>query len=82
MTYMIIPIAEITDAMIATAEQTSYDTLRRNENGSLCVLKYQRSTYDYYIDGDPPIFSAYTKYTHGEILVLMEDADWAGDVNP
>jgi len=66
-TYVIVPVAELTQEMIDAAIQDSINTLRKSLDETQAVLKF---------DGSPSCFSGYTQYTHEEILAVMNEASW------
>jgi hypothetical protein len=66
-TYVIVPVADITQEMIDSAIQDNFSTLRKSINELNAVLKF---------DGDLACFNSHTKYTHEEILVIMSGEAW------
>ncbi len=67
MTYIIKPTVDITQAMVDVCQENSLTTLTNSTDGR-SVLKWQGT--------DPPMFSGDTKYTHSEILLEMDKAEW------
>jgi hypothetical protein len=68
-TYVIVPFGDVTQAMIDVAAETSFATLRHTVSGDdKVILKWTGST--------PSELSAYTQYTHSEILTELEAPEW------
>ena len=66
--WVIVNVSDITDEMIASAIQSSMDTLRKTLDGSKAILKF---------DGDTPsCFDGLTTYNHSEILVELSKSAW------
>ena len=66
--WIIINVSDITDEMISNAIQTSMDTLRKTNDGTKTILKW---------DGDTPsCFDGLTTYTHSEILTELAKSEW------
>ena len=66
--WVILNVSDITDEMIASAIQSSMDTLRKTLDGSKAILKF---------DGDTPsCFDGLTTYNHSEILEELAKSDW------
>ena len=66
--YIIVNISDITDTMIISAIQTSTATLRKTNDGTKAILKW---------DGDTPsCFDGMTTYTHSEILTELAKSEW------
>ena len=66
--WIILNVSDITDEMIANANQTSMDTLRKTLDGSKAILKW---------DGDTPsCFEGMATYSHSEILEELSKSDW------
>ena len=66
--WVIVNVSDITDEMIASAIQSSMDTLRKTLDGSKAILKF---------DGDTPsCFDGLTTYNHSEILTELAKSDW------
>ena len=66
--WVIVNTSDITDEMISSAIQTSMSTLRKTNNGSKAILKW---------DGDTPsCFDGMTTYTHSEILTELAKSEW------
>ena len=66
--WVIVNVSDITDEMIASAIQSSMDTLRKTLDGSKAILKF---------DGDTPsCFDGLTTYNHSEILEELAKSDW------
>jgi len=65
---VIVNVSDITDEMIASAIQSSMDTLRKTLDGSKAILKF---------DGNPPsCFDGLTTYNHSEILTELAKSAW------
>ena len=66
--WVIVNVSDITDEMIASAIQSSMDTLRKTLDGSKAILKF---------DGDTPsCFDGLTTYNHSEILTELAKSAW------
>ena len=66
--WVIVAVSAITDDMIASAIQTSMDTLRKTLDNSKAILKW---------DGDTPsVFDGMTTYTHSEIRTELNKSEW------
>ena len=66
--WVIVDVSDITDEMIENAIQTSIDTLRKTNDGTKAILKW---------DGDTPTcFDGMTTYTHSEILTELAKSEW------
>ena len=66
--WVIVNVSDITDEMIASAIQSSMNTLRKTLDGSKAILKF---------DGDTPsCFDGLTTYNHSEILTELAKSDW------
>ena len=66
--YIIVNVSDITDTMIISAIQTSTATLRKTNDGTKAILKW---------DGDTPsCFDGMTTYTHSEILTELAKSEW------
>ena len=66
--WVIVAVSAITDDMIASAIQTSMDTLRKTLDNSKAILKW---------DGDTPsVFDGMTTYTHSEIRTELAKTEW------
>ena len=69
--WVIVNVSDITEEMIASAAQTSMDTLRKTNDGSKAILKW---------DGDTPsCFGGMTTYSHSEIKSELAKSDWVND---
>ena len=66
--WVIVNVSDITDEMIANAIQTSTSTLRKTNDGSKAILKWEGDT--------PSCFDGMTTYTHSEILAELNKSDW------
>ena len=66
--YIIVNVSDITDEMIMSAIQTSTATLRKTNDGTKAILKW---------DGDTPTcFDGIATYTHSEILTELAKSEW------
>jgi hypothetical protein len=68
-TYIVIPVDDITEAMIQESCHTAY-TFRKSLDGSQAILKFCMSY--------PNTMAGYHKYSHSEILAYLElnKGDW------
>ena len=66
--WVIVNVSDITDEMIASAIQTSMDTLRKTLDGSKAILKFEGNT--------PSCFDGLTTYNHSEILTELAKNTW------
>ena len=67
--WVIVNVSDITDEMIASAIQTSMATLRKTNDGSKAILKWEGDT--------PSCFDGMTTYSHSEILEELSKSDWS-----
>ena len=66
--WVIVNVSDITEEMISSAIQSSMNTLRKTNDGSKAILKW---------DGDTPsCFDGMTTYSHSEILTELRKSDW------
>ena len=67
--WVIVDVSDITDEMIEKAIQSSMTTLRKTNDGSKAILKW---------DGPdtPSCFDGMTIYSHSEILEELNKSDW------
>jgi len=66
--WVIVNVSDITDEMIASAIQSSMDTLRKTLDGSKAILKFDGNT--------PSCFDGLTTYNHSEILTELAKSAW------
>ena len=66
--YVILLVADATQAMVDDCVQTSLATLRKSVDGTQCVLKYHSP--------QPASLSAYTELTHAQALTEMAKPAW------
>ena len=66
--WVIVNVSDITDEMIMSSMQSSVDTLRKTNNGSKAILKWEGNT--------PSCFDGMTTYTHSEILAELSKSEW------
>ena len=66
--WVIVNVSDITDEMIASAIQSSMGTLRKTNDGSKAILKWEGDT--------PSCFDGMTTYSHSEILTESAKSDW------
>ena len=66
--WVILTVSAITDDMIMSAIQSSMETLRKTNDGTKAILKW---------DGDTPsCFDGMTTYNHSEILTELRKSEW------
>ena len=66
--WVIVTVSAITDEMISSAIQSSTATLRKTNDGTKAILKW---------DGDTPsCFDGMTTYSHSEILTELAKSEW------
>ena len=66
---MIVPFSNVTEDMMDTAMESSFDTLRHSVQGAdRVVLKYEGER--------PSVFDGIDTHTHSEILTIMSGPDW------
>ena len=70
--WVIVDVSDITDEMIENAIQTSMDTLRKTNDGSKAILKFDGNT--------PSCFEGLDLYNHSEILTILNGSDWTEEV--
>ena len=69
--WVIVNVSDITEEMIESAMQSSMSTLRKTNDGSKAILKW---------DGDTPsCFDGMTVYNHAEILTELRKSDWISE---
>ena len=69
--WVIVNVSDITDEMIINAMQLSISSLRKTNDGSKAILKW---------DGDTPsCFDGMTTYSHSEIKSELAKSDWVND---
>ena len=66
--WVIVNVSDITEEMIASAIQSSMGTLRKTNDGSKAILKWEGDT--------PSCFDSMTTYSHSEILTELAKSDW------
>ena len=71
--WVIVNVSDITDEMISNAIQISMSTLRKTNNGSKAILKWNGNT--------PSCFDGMTTYSHSEIRAELDKSDWEEDLN-
>ena len=69
--WVIVNVSDITDEMIFNAIQTSMNKLRKTNDGSKAILKWEGDT--------PSCFDGMTTYSHSEILEELAKSDWTPD---
>ena len=69
--WVIVDVPNITDEMIDNAIQTSMHSLRKTNDGSKAILKWEGDT--------PSCFDSMTTYTHSEILTELSKSDWSSN---
>ena len=66
--WVIVNVSDITDEMISNAIQSSMSTLRKTNDGSKAILKWEGDT--------PSCFDGMIVYSHSEILAELNKSDW------
>ena len=66
--WVIVNVSDITEEMISNAIQSGMGTLRKTNDGSKAILKWEGDT--------PSCFEDMKIYTHSEILTELRKADW------
>ena len=66
--WVIVNVSDITEEMISSAIQSGTATLRKTNDGSKAILKWEGDT--------PSCFDGMTTYTHSEIRTELRKADW------
>jgi hypothetical protein len=66
--WVIVNVSDITDEMIISAMQSSITTLRKTNNGTKAILKWEGDT--------PSCFDGMTTYNHSEILTELAKSEW------
>ena len=66
--WVIVNVSDITEEMIASAIQSSMDTLRKTLDGTKAILKWEGDT--------PTCFDGMTTYNHSEILTELAKSTW------
>ena len=66
--WVIVNVSDITEEMIENAIQTSMSTLRKTNDGSKAILKWEGDT--------PSCFDGMTTYSHSEIKTELAKSDW------
>ena len=69
--WVIVNVSDITEEMIASAIQTSMSTLRKTNDGSKAILKWEGDT--------PSCFDGMTTYSHSEIKTELAKSDWSSN---
>ena len=69
--WVIVNVSDITDEMIQNAIQTSMSTLRKTNDGSKAILKWEGDT--------PSCFDGMTTYSHSEIKTELSKSDWSSN---
>ena len=71
--WIIVNVSNITEEMINSSIQSSMNTLRKTNDGSKAILKW---------DGDTPsCFDGLTTYNHSEILTELAKSAWLDNEN-
>ena len=66
--WVIVNVSDITDEMISNAIQSSMSTLRKTNDGSKAILKWEGDT--------PSCFDGMIVYSHSEILAELSKDAW------
>jgi len=69
--WVIVNVSDITDEMIRSAIQSSESSLRKTNDGTKAILKWEGDT--------PSCFDSMTTYSHSEILTELSGSDWSSD---
>tara|TARA_R110002051_G_scaffold141915_1_gene215214 strand:+ start:4323 stop:4559 length:237 start_codon:yes stop_codon:yes gene_type:complete len=71
--WIIVDVSDITDEMIENAIQTSMNTLRKTNDDSKAILKW---------DGPdtPSCFDGMTQYNHSDILTELSKEEWQSEL--
>ena len=69
--WVIVNVSDITDEMIVNAIQTSMSTLRKTNDGSKAILKWEGDT--------PSCFDGMTTYSYSEIKTELSKSEWTPD---
>ena len=69
--WVIVNVSDITDEMIINAMQLSISSLRKTNDGSKAILKWEGNT--------PSCFDGMTTYSHSEIKSELAKSDWVND---
>ena len=69
--WVIVNVSDITNEMIINAMQSSIDTLRKTNDGSKAILKWEGDT--------PSCFDGMTTYSHSEIKTELAKSDWSSN---
>tara|TARA_R100000008_G_scaffold12560_1_gene6272 strand:+ start:3891 stop:4136 length:246 start_codon:yes stop_codon:yes gene_type:complete len=73
--WVIITLASYTDEqlqeMVDNTIQTSVDTLRKNNDNTKAILKYEGNK--------PTCLYGMTAYTHGQILIELAKSEWTSE---
>ena len=67
--WVIVNVSDITEEMIASAIQSSMTTLRKTNNGTKAILKWEGDT--------PSCFDGMDTYNHAEIREELAKSDWS-----
>lgn len=68
--YVIVPTNSVSVRMINLSTASAVDDLRKNNDGTLCILRVSTPVHDAFLD--------YVWYTHLEILEELAKEDWNG----
>ena len=69
--WVIVNVSDITDEMIENAIQSEIATLRKTNDESKAILKWEGDT--------PECFEDMKIYTHSEIRTELSKSDWSND---
>ena len=69
--WVIVNVSDITDEMIENAIQSGIATLRKTNDESKAILKWEGDT--------PECFEDMKIYTHSEIRTELSKSDWSND---
>ena len=85
--YMVIPYAKVTDQMVASACETSRDTIRHTIDGEdLVILKWSQEDWKYK-KAIPTVLNAvkaddtFKVFSYQQILVELQKPEWTSDID-
>tara|TARA_R100001463_G_scaffold85170_3_gene140100 strand:+ start:546 stop:779 length:234 start_codon:yes stop_codon:yes gene_type:complete len=71
--WVIVNVSDITEEMIVNALQSSMNTLRKTNDGSKAILKWDEPD-------TPSCFEGMTVYNHADILTELGKTEWQGEL--
>lgn len=72
--YIILEAADISTVNFSEIRETAPGTLRYSVDNTLFLVKYQGTT--------PTFLEGKTRYTHSEIMEILQTAEWSNGVGP